>query len=89
MDLKGDKLVILDDIKKLNVDNPNEKCGIMIDIIFNKIIDVMNKDKKTSGFEKALVVSTTKRVAPGIKKYVLELPKEDAQDIIDKIKSVI
>jgi len=67
----------------------NIVCYEIIDIIFDKVIEIMNKDKSIGGFSRNMVVKSAKNMKGPIKKYVLKMDSSDASDIIKKIDNMI
>lgn len=73
----------------ISVYNPNQLCAIIVDDIFNKIIELLNKDLTINGFKRNILIESALRHKEPIKNYILEMDKGDAQDIINKIKNAI
>jgi hypothetical protein len=69
--------------------NPNQACSMIVDIIFDKTIYLMEKDNKTSKFYKSIVVSTVNKGREPIKNYLMSLDRDEAVDIIRKMKYVL
>lgn len=66
---------------------PNIKCANLIDIIFDKIIELMSKDEKKSKGEKYVVVKMAKNFKDPVKKYILlNMSSSDATDMVERAK---
>ena len=61
--------------------SPNQKCA--------KIVELMDKDNTTGPFQKTLVLGVAGKSKDPIKRYVLKLSTQDAQDTIDKVKNLL
>lgn len=69
---------------------PNERCVGIVDVIFDKILDLMSKDTKKSGIEKRIIVSGAKGLKGSVTKYImLELSMDGAEDILERCKKEI
>lgn len=67
--------------------SPNVKCANLVDIIFDKIIDLMKKDEKISGVKKYAVVKGAENLKDPVKKYILlDMSADDAVDMVEKSK---
>lgn len=69
----------------------NIRCCNMVDIIFDKIIDLMEKDKSIPDIERYIIVKYAKKLKDPVKKFILlEMSKKDAGDIVKmSIKELI
>ena len=66
-----------------------ESCVKIVDIIFDKIVELMSKDKRMNMFQKSLIVGSAKNIKEPCKRYIYEMNNNDAQDIVDRIKKVL
>lgn len=66
----------------------NIKCNQIIDIIYDKIIELMSKDKKVNPIKKKAVVKGAMYIREPIQEYIFEMPKDDARDVIMKILEI-
>jgi hypothetical protein len=74
---------------RISIKNPNQSCALMVETIFDKIIELMIKDDTITGLKKTIIVRTAEGSKEPIKKYVLALSEADAQDIIDRVKEAL
>ncbi len=66
---------------------PNEKCVNLIDIIFDKILDLMSRDAKKSWVEKSIIIRGATNLKDPVKRFImLNMSIEDAKDVLDKAK---
>lgn len=69
---------------------PNEKCANLVDIIFDKILDLMSKDTKKSSIEKSFIIRGAKNLKDPVKRFImLNMSMEDAKELVDKAKREI
>jgi hypothetical protein len=73
----------------MSIRSPNQSCTIIVEVIINKVIELMEKDRTMAGLQKTMIIRTAERSKEPIKRYLLELNEEDAQDIIKKIKDIL
>lgn len=77
-------------ISNIYYKTPNERCAGIVDAIFDKILDLMSKDKKKSGLEKKIIVGGAKSLKGSVTKYImLDLSMNDAEDILNMCKKEI
>ena len=74
---------------QIKMRTPNESCAEMVEVIFSKIIDILDKDKSIGGLQKAVILKTAESSKEPIKKYILKLDEAEAQDIINRVKVVL
>ncbi len=67
----------------------NSSCAMIIDIIFDKVSEILNNDKKISGFSRSFITRLIKKGKIPIQDYVENMDKKEAEDIIIKIKTAI
>lgn len=69
---------------------PNEKCVNLIDIIFDKILDLMSKDAKKNRIEKGIIIRGATNLKDPVKRFImLNMSIDDAKDVLDKAKREI
>lgn len=89
-------MVTLQDFKKMaasnvssvSVDN-NMQCSQIIDVIYDKVLEIMSKDKKVGIAKRTFIVNSAKIGKKPIKEYINSMPNSDARDIITKIELII
>lgn len=68
----------------------NEKLANLVDIIFNKILDLMGKDMSKNSIEKMIIIKGAQNLKPSTKKYImLNMSMDDARDIVERAKREI
>lgn len=91
-----DNMVTLNDIRKLAVSNVasttadyNVQCSKIIDVIYDKVIEMMKRDKKVGIAKKTFIINSAKIGKQPIKEYIYSMPEDDAKDVIKRIELII
>lgn len=69
--------------------NYNKKCNDVIDIIYDKVIELMSKDAKINPVKKKAIVKGVIWIKEPIKEYIVGMPKEDARDVISRVLEIV
>lgn len=67
----------------------NIKCNQVIDIIYDKVIELMSKDAKINPVKKKAIVRGAIWIKEPIKEYIVGMPKEDARDVISRVLEIV
>lgn len=67
----------------------NTKCNKIIDIIYDKVIELMSKDTKVNPIKKKAVVKGAIYIKEPIKEYIAGMPKEDAKDVMLRVLEIV
>lgn len=74
------------DIEYSKILSSNVVCANITDIIFEKTMELVNKDNTMNVFTKSLIISTVKKIKEPTKEYLLKMSRNEANDILDKIR---
>lgn len=91
-------MVTLQDLKRVAVSSGkevgkefvdyNKKCNDVIDIIYDKVIELMSKDTKINPIKKKAVVKGVIFMKEPTKEYIAGMTKDEARDVITKILEI-
>lgn len=66
---------------------PNERCVNLIDILYDKIIELMSKDTKKRDIEKMIIIKGAQNLRGPVKKFIMiDMSIDDAKDVLDRAK---
>jgi hypothetical protein len=89
-------MVTLQDFKKMASSNVasvsvdyNMQCSQIIDVIYDKVLEIMSKDKKVGIAKRTFIINSAKVGKKPIKEYIDSMPNNDARDVITKIELII
>jgi S-adenosylmethionine synthetase len=75
-------------VSSAHVDH-NSQCSQIIDVIYDKVLEMMNKDKKVGVAKRTFIVNSAKIGKAPIQKYISLMPNNDARDVIKRIELII
>lgn len=85
-------MVTIDEVRKMatsSVADYNSQCTQIIDVIYDKVLEIMNKDNKVGRAKKEFITRSAKIGKQPIKEYIYLMPRDDAKDVIRKIELII
>ena len=89
-------MVTLNDLRKLAVSNVsqttgdyNKQCSQIIDVIYDKVLEIMGRDKKVGVAKRTFIVKSAQVGKQPIKEYIQSMPNDDAKDVIKRIELII
>lgn len=91
-------MVTMQDLKKAAVSSGKEagkqfidynmKCNQIVDVIYDKVLEMMSKDKKVNPIKKKAVVKGAIYIREPTKDYINQLTEEEAKDVIVRILKI-
>jgi hypothetical protein len=67
----------------------NSQCSQIIDVIYDKVLEIMGRDKKVGVAKRTFIINSAKIGKDPIKKYINLMPDNDARDVIKRIELII
>jgi hypothetical protein len=75
--------------EKINEKSNNIDCTLVIDVIFGKIMHLMEVDDKLPWYKKKAVLGGAKSLKEPVKDYLMDMPPNEAADVVNKIRNII
>lgn len=89
-------MVTLEDLRRRVASNVasttgdyNIQCSKIIDVIYDKVLEMMGRDKKVGMAKRTFIINSAKIGKRPIKEYIQAMPDDDAKDVIKKIELII
>jgi hypothetical protein len=89
-------MVTLQDLRKAAISSVvsanadyNDQCSQIIDVIYDKVLEMMGRDKKVGVAKRAFIINSAKYGKQPIQEYINEMPDDDARDVIKRIEIII
>lgn len=85
-------MVTIDEVRKMatsSVADYNSQCTQIIDVIYDKVLEIMKKDNKVGVGKRTFIVNSAKIGKKPIQEYIYSMPRDDAKDVIRKIELII
>jgi hypothetical protein len=89
-------MVTLQDLKRVASSNVastsadyNVQCSQIIDVIYDKVLEMMGKDKNVGIAKRTFIVNSAKIGKKPIQEYVYKMPDREAKDVIKRIELII